>query len=114
MKEILENIIIDSAKAAGEKLVSSVSDAKDQKVLRNEVKGISKNTLEGQKGKMSSFVFSAIVGLALCLAVLTVYKKEMPEDVREVVSTITNIFGECLKEVYSSEFGLSKNKFPKI
>lgn len=113
MKEILENIILDSAKVAGEKLMSAVSDSKDSKIIKDD--GANAKELSGNKNgkQMSSFVYSAVIGLALCLAVLTVYKKEMPEDVREVVSTITNVFGECLKEVYNSEFGLSK-KIPKI
>lgn len=53
-------------------------------------------------------VIAAAVGLVLCLGSLACFSKEMPGEAVGVISTITGIFGICLKNAYTFEFGSSR------
>lgn len=53
-------------------------------------------------------VMAAALGLVLCLGSLAYFSKEMPGEAVGVISTITGIFGICLKNAYTFEFGSSR------
>ena len=53
-------------------------------------------------------VMAAALGLVLCLGSLACFSKEMPGEAVGVISTITGIFGICLKNAYTFEFGSSR------
>jgi len=53
-------------------------------------------------------VMAAALGLVLCLVSLACFSKEMPGEAVGVISTITGIFGICLKNAYTFEFGSSR------
>lgn len=109
MKEILEKIILDTAREA----TRSENLNLKTKCTPEIIPGILKE--EDKKNfKKSTFVFSSIIGLAVCLGVLTAYKQDIPEDVKEIISAITNVFGEFLKEAYNSELGISNVKTNKL
>ena len=58
-------------------------------------------------------VIAAATGLVLCLVSLACFSKELPGEAVGVISTITGIFGICLKDAYTFEFGSSKGSKEK-
>ena len=65
------------------------------------------NTLSRNR-RMNFMVIGAAFGLMFCLLMLTSYKKDLPGEIVGIVSTIAGIFGACLKDAYSFEFGSSR------
>lgn len=53
-------------------------------------------------------VICAAFGLIACLAALAVYQGNLPGEAVGIISTIAGIFGACLKDAYSFEFGSSR------
>ena len=53
-------------------------------------------------------VISAVVGLAMCLLSLGFYASDLPGEAVGIISTIAGIFGACLKDAYTFEFGSSR------
>lgn len=59
-------------------------------------------------------VLSAVLGLGTCLCSLCLFSKEgLPGEAVAIISTISGIFGACLKDAYSFEFGSSKGSRQK-
>lgn len=58
-------------------------------------------------------VVSAALGLALCLFTLTAYDENLPGEAVGIISTVAGIFGACLKDAYSFEFGSSRGSKTK-
>ncbi|MDR2780976.1 MAG: hypothetical protein LBB21_00750 [Holosporaceae bacterium] len=63
--------------------------------------------------RQNIMVISAALGLIFCLLMLTSYKKDLPGEVVGIISTISGIFGACLKDAYSFEFGSSRGSKDK-
>lgn len=53
-------------------------------------------------------VAMAALGLVACLAPLIFYRSEIPGEVVGLLSTFGSIFGLCLRDAYSFEFGSSR------
>ena len=53
-------------------------------------------------------VVCAALGLICCLGSLVVYQGHLPGEAVGIISTIAGIFGACLKDAYSFEFGSSR------
>lgn len=53
-------------------------------------------------------VIAAAVGLLACLTSLAVFRSNLPGEAVGIISTIAGIFGSCLKDAYSFEFGSSR------
>ena len=58
-------------------------------------------------------VFAAALGLLACLISLAHYKSSLPGEAVGIISTIAGIFGSCLKDAYSFEFGSSRGSKAK-
>jgi len=58
-------------------------------------------------------VISAAVGLISCLCSLAYFKNWLPGEAVGVISTIAGIFGSCLKDAYTFEFGSSRGSRAK-
>ncbi len=58
-------------------------------------------------------VLAAAAGLLACLVALAHYKSELPGEAVGIISTIAGIFGSCLKDAYSFEFGSSRGSKSK-
>jgi hypothetical protein len=58
-------------------------------------------------------VVAAAIGLILCLLSLAFFSKELPGEAVGVISTIAGIFGICLKDAYTFEFGSSRGSKEK-
>ena len=57
-------------------------------------------------------VLSAALCMIFCLLII-VYCKNMPGEVLGIISTMAGIFGSCLKDAYSFEFGSSRGSKEK-
>lgn len=58
-------------------------------------------------------VLSAAIGLVACLAALVHYAGSLPGEAVGIISTIAGIFGSCLKDAYTFEFGSSRGSREK-
>tara|TARA_A100000171_G_C2130283_1_gene146213 strand:+ start:630 stop:1172 length:543 start_codon:yes stop_codon:yes gene_type:complete len=58
-------------------------------------------------------VICAALGLVFCLVTLTAYEGHLPGEAVGIISTIAGIFGACLKDAYSFEFGSSRGSKTK-
>lgn len=58
-------------------------------------------------------VVGAVVGLICCLLALIFFRKEIPGEAVGIISTIAGIFGSCLKDAFSFEFGSSRGSKEK-
>ncbi|MDR0677202.1 MAG: hypothetical protein LBF57_00805 [Holosporaceae bacterium] len=67
----------------------------------------------GRNKRLNIMVICAALGLIFCLLMLTFYKKDLPGEVVGIISTISGIFGACLKDAYSFEFGSSRGSKDK-
>lgn len=63
--------------------------------------------------RLNIMVIGAAVGLVFCLLILTSYKRDLPGEVVGIISTVSGIFGACLKDAYSFEFGSSRGSKDK-
>jgi hypothetical protein len=66
-----------------------------------------------RNNRLNIMVIGAALGLIFCLLMLTSYKGDLPGEVVGIVSTISGIFGACLKDAYSFEFGSSRGSKDK-
>jgi hypothetical protein len=67
----------------------------------------------GRNRRLNIMVMGAALGLIFCLLMLISYKGDLPGEVVGIVSTISGIFGACLKDAYSFEFGSSRGSKDK-
>lgn len=58
-------------------------------------------------------VVSAAIGLILCLGSLAYFSPDLPGEAVGIISTIAGIFGACLKDAYTFEFGSSRGSKEK-
>lgn len=58
-------------------------------------------------------VISAAVGICLCLGALCLFVDGLPGEAVGIISTIAGIFGSCLKDAYTFEFGSSRGSKEK-
>jgi len=58
-------------------------------------------------------VLAAAIGLILCLASLAYFSEALPGEAVGIISSIAGIFGACLKDAYSFEFGSSRGSKDK-
>ena len=65
----------------------------------------------GRNKRLGVMVVCAVLGLLVCLLILTFAKQS--GEVVGIVSTIAGIFGACLKDAYSFEFGSSRGSREK-
>lgn len=63
--------------------------------------------------RLNIMVACAAAGLVLCMLILTSYRGNLPGEVVGIISTVSGIFGACLKDAYSFEFGSSRGSKDK-
>jgi len=63
----------------------------------------------GRNHRADVMVGLDVVGLISCLAVLVVFKGQLPGEVVGIVSTVAGIFGACLRDAHQFEFGTSRS-----
>ncbi len=67
----------------------------------------------GSNARADIMVIGAVLGLIACLLVLILFRKDIPGEVVGIISTIAGIFGSCLKDAFSFEFGSSRGSKEK-
>ncbi|MDR2268486.1 MAG: hypothetical protein LBD81_03510 [Holosporaceae bacterium] len=63
--------------------------------------------------RLNIMIIGAALGLVFCLLTLTSYSGDLPGEVVGIISTVSGIFGACLKDAYSFEFGSSRGSKDK-
>ena len=66
-----------------------------------------------QNFRADFMVLAAALGLAFCLGALALYRETLPGEAVGIISTIAGIFGSCLKDAYTFEFGSSRGSKDK-
>ena len=54
-----------------------------------------------------------VIGLVACLAVLALFRQEIPSEVVGLLTTISTLFGLCLRDAHQFEFGSSRGSREK-
>lgn len=67
----------------------------------------------GRNHRADVMVALDVTGLISCLAVLVVFKGQLPGEVVGIVSTVAGIFGACLRDAHQFEFGTSRSSRDK-
>ncbi|USO01467.1 MAG: hypothetical protein H6849_00145 [Alphaproteobacteria bacterium] len=63
----------------------------------------------GQKNKRADvMILLAVLGLVTCLLTLGLYRDCLPGEAIGIISTVSGIFGACLKDAFAFEFGSSR------
>ena len=66
----------------------------------------------GRNMRADIMVLLAAVSLIFCLVII-VYCRNIPGEIIGIISTMAGIFGSCLKDAYSFEFGSSRGSKEK-
>lgn len=69
--------------------------------------------LKQKNVRADTMVFCAALGLVSCLLSLSFFGSNMPGEAVGIISTVAGIFGSCLKDAYSFEFGSSRGSKEK-
>lgn len=67
----------------------------------------------GNNERANWMIVGDIIGLVACLIVLIFFRKDLPGEVVGILSTITGIFGACLRDAHQFEFGSSRGSKEK-
>lgn len=67
----------------------------------------------GSNKRADIMIVLDVLGLVVCLLVLTLYHDEIPGEVVGILGTIAGIFGACLRDAHQFEFGSSRGSKDK-
>ncbi|MDR2766039.1 MAG: hypothetical protein LBB63_01065 [Holosporaceae bacterium] len=101
----MERIVLDPIKPTGKK--------NRRRASRTNVNPIELIKTRSKNRRMNIMVIGAALGLIACLLMLTSYKGNLSGEAVGIISTISGIFGACLKDAYSFEFGSSRGSRDK-
>lgn len=87
----------------------TLADRQDARAHDVEVRKLN----NGQNRRQDVMIVGVVVGLISCLAVLVIFRERMPGEVVGILSMIAGIFGACMKDAYSFEFGSSRGSKEK-
>ena len=86
--------------------LADVADARSHDIELRKLTG-------GRNHRADVMVALDVTGLMSCLAVLVVFKGQLPGEVVGIVSTVAGIFGACLRDAHQFEFGTSRSSRDK-
>jgi len=132
----LENILLGAVKTVGTEIIGNALDSKEiqhktsivddeqdivckKKASMEDNREIEqKHTVSlinayGRNKRLGVMVICAVLGLIICLLILSLCRDNLSGEVIGIVSTISGIFGACLKDAYSFEFGSSRGSREK-
>lgn len=93
----LQELALDSAKAD----LAGIADARSRDVEMAK--------LGRHNTRADVMVIGATVGLLACLLSLVLYREKIPPEAVGIISTIAGLFGACLKDAFTFEFGSSRS-----
>jgi hypothetical protein len=117
----MEKIVLDAIKSEKDKIMTCASDNPKEDVIKIDTARIKNSSVDqigiinaySKNRRLNIMVIGAALGLIFCLLMLTSYKEDLPGEVVGIISTISGIFGACLKDAYSFEFGSSRGSKEK-
>ena len=117
----IEKIVLDSMKSIKNEILPEVTQKTtlQPQTLTAQHKPAENNNQIGiinaynRNKRLNIMVIGAAVGLIFSLLILTSYKGDLPGEVVGIISTVSGIFGACLKDAYSFEFGSSRGSKDK-
>lgn len=113
--EALAKIQADPGKVLEFQLAIAAQQADLEKAYLVDREGARKHDIEvravngGRNHRADVMVALDVTGLIACLAVLVVFKGQLPGEVVGIVSTVAGIFGACLRDAHQFEFGTSRS-----
>ena len=129
MKEIFEKIVLDSVDTIKDGITNEIKPSSRKNNNENFYKISECNSIDKHESnhannigiinaysrnkRLNIMIASAASGLVFCLLMLTSYKGDLPGEVVGIISTVSGIFGACLKDAYSFEFGSSRGSKDK-
>ncbi|MDR2794625.1 MAG: hypothetical protein LBB12_02515 [Holosporaceae bacterium] len=81
--------------------------------IREQNANLSIMNASSRNKRLNIMIIGAAMGLVFCLLTLTSYNGDLPGEVVGIISTVSGIFGACLKDAYSFEFGSSRGSKDK-
>ena len=66
--------------------------------------------LQGKNKRANIMLLMAVLGIIISLGSLVLFKAFLTSDVIGIISAVAAVFGSCLKDAYSFEFGSSSKK----
>lgn len=113
----IKNVTSENSKNTA---VESQKNLEKENFLQHEIKknieqnhSINMINAYGRNKRLGVMVLCAVLGLLVCLMLLTVCRGNLSGEVVGIISTISGIFGACLKDAYSFEFGSSRGSREK-
>lgn len=139
---MLEKFLIESAKTIGEQCLKNMQQTPSAQEIKTETRHIKEDVKTkgesqkpetfvippknieqnhninlvnayGRNKRLSVMVICAVVGLIICLLILTLFRGNLSGEAIGIISTISGLFGACLKDAYSFEFGSSRGSREK-
>jgi hypothetical protein len=114
----IERIALDAVKSAknNETAAAQVNDRQrklSEKRNLGKIDQIGIINARSKNRRLNIMIIGAVLGLIACLLMLTSYKGNLSGEAVGIISTISGIFGACLKDAYSFEFGSSRGSKDK-
>ena len=110
----IQNCIIDGAKIEKEHPLTNEFTRHYKPILGNDNSDeIGVINAQSRNKRLNIMIACAAAGLVLCVMILASYKGSLPGEVVGIISTVSGIFGSCLKDAYSFEFGSSRGSKDK-
>ena len=100
-----------------EKLIITTEKELELEIIRDKQNARNRDIAYINTGKRNLradiMVLAAALGLVLCLTLIAWFRKDIPGEIIGIISTVAGIFGSCLKDAYSFEFGSSRGSKEK-
>ncbi|MDR1375219.1 MAG: hypothetical protein LBJ45_00180 [Holosporaceae bacterium] len=114
----IERIVLDAVKSAkNDEIKATQTNAGRERLTKERncgpVDQIGIINARSKNRRLNIMVVGAALGLIACLLMLTSYKGNLSGEAVGIISTISGIFGACLKDAYSFEFGSSRGSKDK-
>lgn len=113
MLENLEKTVINESQKITSEIPPKTESVSTANSYSNSTNHIGVINAYSKNKRLTLMVIGAAIGLAFCLIILTTYKGDLPGEVVGIISTVAGIFGACLKDAYSFEFGSSRGSKDK-
>lgn len=104
----LQELVLEGHRVALEERRAQLADVADARARDVALQQTGRNNV-----RADLMVLGATVGLIACLLTLVLYRDKVPAEAVGIISTIAGLFGACLKDAFTFEFGSSRSSANK-